>query len=134
MTFEIVVGLFIITNTCLQLFWFFWSKSVEQRKHFTDSQANNAEIDFINTIEEYLKLKVQNEITIRERDKEWEEFMAPGKCGGKSPGKSPGVSLEIDSLDSSEHPDTANAHLERNEKGHYDHTKVDGALDGLFDK
>ncbi len=125
MTFEIIVGLFIITNTCLQLYWFKWSKSVEKRKHFTDSDSNNAEIDLINNIDEYLELKVQNEIVIRDRDKEWQEFM--------SVPKRPGVSIvEIDHSEHTGHPDTANAHLDKDDQGKYDHSKVDGALDGMF--
>ncbi len=113
MTFEIIVGLFIITNTCLQLYWFRWSRSVEQRKHFTDSDTNGAEIDFITNLEEYLDLKIKNEITIRDRDKEWQEFIS------QTP-------------ETPETPETPNAHLERDHQGKFNHEEIDGALDGMF--
>ncbi len=33
---EIIVMIGVITNAILQIYWFFWSKSIHDRKHFTD--------------------------------------------------------------------------------------------------
>ncbi|MCD6435480.1 MAG: hypothetical protein J7L15_03750 [Clostridiales bacterium] len=121
--FEIIVGIFIITNTCLQLFWFHWSRSVEQRKHFTDSEAAVVEIDLIDSIQAYVDARVENEITIKKRDQEWSEFLSKTPRASEAP--SAFTISEEDNVD-------LNAHLEKNKEGKYDHSQIDGVLDSMF--
>lgn len=121
--FEIIVGIFIITNTCLQLFWFHWSRSVEQRKHFTDSEAAGVEIDLIDSIQAYVDTKVENEIRIKKRDQEWSEFLSKTPRTSEAP--STFTISEEDNVD-------LNSHLEKNKEGKYDHSQIDGVLDSMF--
>lgn len=127
--FEIIVGLFIITNTCLQLFWFHWSRSVEQRKHFTDSESAGVEIDLIDSIQAYVDTKIENELVIKKRDEEWSEFLSKTPSASETKASEAPNSFRIieedDAID-------LNAHLEKNEEGKYDHSQIDGALDGMF--
>lgn len=119
-------------NAILQTGWLKWSYGVHKRKHFTDSEAAGAEIDIIHSIQEYVDAKVENELVIKARDKEWSEFMdsASSTTSPSSLDKEMDVP-EYVPFEDFEFNDP-NSHLEKDDEGKYDHKDVKGALDGVF--
>ena len=104
---EIIIMIGVLWNAGLQTYWFFWSKKIEKRKHFTDGD----EIDLHDRVEEYFQLRIHNERVIADRDKMWEEFRA-----------TPNVALDSEKND-----------FIRNQDGKFDYNEIPGALDNLFE-
>ena len=124
---EIAVLIFVAGNFFLQSFWWRWSYKIHHRKHFTDSDANGAEIDFITNLEEYLDLKIKNEMTIKKRDEEWSEFISQTPKTPITDWRNPDDHAEpLDGLNSQ------NSHLEKDSEGKFNHEDIAGALDGMF--
>ncbi len=110
--FEIVVGIFIITNTCLQLGWFTWSYTLNRRKHEDDMTQ---EMETLQA--EFNALELEKRQIQAEAEKSWEAFLAKMENYPK-PIPSP------EEVDPNEHLTKTN--------GKYNHNEVSGGLDGFF--
>jgi regulatory protein YycI of two-component signal transduction system YycFG len=126
---EVFVLIFVAGNFFLQFGWFLWSRKVEERKHFTDSESINSEIDIIHSIQAYVDAKVENELAIRARDKEWEEFMKPQPQTQKNSFDTFDPSIFTQLEDPIENP---NKDLERGPDGKFNPDHIEGKFDGIF--
>jgi len=136
---EIAVLFFVAGNFFLQSSWWIWSYKIHNRKHFTDSEAASTEIDLIHSIQSYVDAKVENELIIKARDKEWSEFMKIQKDSAERKELEDFVPYDDfkdfdKDFKETEITEDPNAHLERDEKGNFNPAHIEGALDGLFDK
>lgn len=130
MTFEIIVGLFIITNTCLQMYWFFWSRHIHienvsrGRKHFTDG-GDAEEIETYDKMRDYWD-NLQDD---RIREDNWKEFTTTDGEPEEPRDYKPMTKTQTQKtrpIPSEVKPP------QRYEDGRYKHSEIDGEFDGFF--
>ena len=63
---EIIIMIGVISNAVLQTYWFFWSRSIQQRKHKDD--------EFKNDIDEALKNLEEMQNKFNTKVNTWNEF------------------------------------------------------------
>ncbi len=129
--FEIMVGIFIITNTCLQIGWFLWSYTLSRRKHIDDSRK----IEGIQTIEDiHSEIEsLQAEFDILEKEKaivraeaeiSWRAFLNKMETTKDAKDAKNAKNAEAD----------PNNHLIKDYNGRYNHKEIKGGLDEFFSK
>ncbi len=127
--FEIVVGIFIITNTTLQLGWFWWSYKNHHRKHYTDDTVDSQEIELYDRIKEYYDTRYQNEKETKERNEAWKEFAEHSPAPEQSSNE-----LDKDWSGPKEKEKEPQPQPQRGKDGKYDHKEIDGDFDGFFNE
>lgn len=103
---------FVTLNFGLQLYWFYWSTQVQERKHFTDEAA---EMDRVKALFDAEEAK---------RKKAWEQWI-PVEHRAPHPFDGLDIPLDLKNIHSSLEP-------KRDEQGKFNPDEIDGKLDGFF--